>query len=150
MQHIRTLAVLVLVLFIGVPAASVAYADAGTTQTVTNETIVVENDSYTSVDAGSPPYLDNETVHYNGSTVDESNYDWATGNGSLKATGGTLAAESPANATITYSYTEAGPWTRGATDVLYVFFAVFGILLVWVGGSFTTGAMGGLRNGGGR
>jgi len=109
MQHIRTLAVLVLLLFIGVPAASVAYADAGTHQTVTNETITVENDSYTSVNAGSPPYFDNETVHYNGSTVNESDYDWVTGNGSIKATGGSLAAESPANATITYSYTQPGP-----------------------------------------
>lgn len=150
MSHIRTIAILCLLLFIGVPAASVAYADAGTVQTVENESITVTTDTWTAVADGSAPYLDNETVYYNGSLVPESNYAWNTSDGTIQATGGALANNSPADAHITYQYRDASGWTVAGGKVLVVVFTVFAGLLVFAGGMFVVEAMGSYRSGGGR
>lgn len=150
MSHIRTVAILCLLLFIGVPAASVAYADAGDVQTVETESITVTTDDWTAVNSGTPPYLDNETVYYNGSTVPESDYEWNTSDGTIQATGGDLAANSPADAEITYQYRNASGWVDGGETVLVVVFTVFAGLLVFVGAMFAVNAMGSYRSRGGR
>ena len=150
MSHIKTIAILCLLLFIGVPAASVAYADAGTVQTVENESITVTTDTWTDVDHGESPYLDNETVYYNDSTVPESNYEWNTSAGTIQATGGDLANDSPADAEISYQYRASSGWTNAGGKVFVVVFTVFAGLLLFIGGMFVVNAMGSYRSGGGR
>lgn len=148
MSHLRTVAILALVLFVGMPAASVAFADAGTVHTIENESITVTTDSWTSVDDGSAPYLNNETVHYNGSTVSGSDYTWNTSDGTIQATGGDLAANAPADATITYSWRAQSDWVEGASQSLIVVWVVIAALLVFAGAMFAVNAMGSYRSSG--
>lgn len=148
MSTIRTVALLALLLFIGVPAASMGFSDAGSVQTIQDESITITTSNWSAVDQGTPPYLDTETVYYNGSVVEEANYTWTTSDGTIQATGGDLAANSPANATITYEYRSSSAWLTGAENALVVVFVVIAGLLVLAGAWFTMDAMGSYSGGG--
>lgn len=141
--------VVLLFLFIVVPGIGATYTDSPTTtHHVANEGVSIDVQNWTSVDADASTYHDNETVYHNGSAVDESEYRWATSNGSLRAVeNGSLADASQVS--VSYSYDQHGRWARITRWGLYVIFAVIGVLLV-IGSVAVFSSLSSSGRGGGR
>jgi ABC-type sugar transport system permease subunit len=141
--------VVLLFLFIVVPGIGTTYtASPTTTHHVANEGVSIDVQNWTSVDNEASTYHDNETVYHNGSVVEESEYQWSTSNGSIRAVeNGSLADASEVS--VSYSYDQHGRWARLTRYGLYVIFAVIGVLLV-IGAVAVFSTSGGSGRGGGR
>ncbi|WP_138798011.1 hypothetical protein [Halostella sp. PRR32] len=148
---VYVLAVLVLFGVIAVPTLSTAFAEAPeTTETVDNETVAISTSSWTEVSEAdaTTSFYDNETVYYNGSTVSESEYEWLTDNGSIRADeNGSLANAS--NIDITYSLDRDTEFTALGQSVFEVVLWVIAALVIPVAGGVLIGAFGLLGGGAG-
>jgi len=138
-----SVAIALLFLFIVVPAIGASYTNAPTTtHSVANEGVEIDTENWTQVDVDASTYFDNETVYHDGSQVNESDYQWSTSNGSIRAVeGGSLATASRVE--VSYSYAQHDRWSRITKNGLYIVFAVMAVLLV-IGavGVFMTAASG--------
>jgi hypothetical protein len=125
-----SVAIALLFLFIVVPAIGASYSNAPTmTHSVANEGVEIDTQNWTHVDADASTYFDNETVYHNGKSVNESEYQWSTSNGSIRAVeGGSLADASRVE--ISYSYAQHDRWSRITKNSLFVIFAVMAVMLV--------------------
>ena len=146
-DSIWTFVLLAVFLGIFIPAFSGASVADTATFSVANEQTSISTESWTSVEEDGMHYDDNETVYYNGSTVPESEYRWATENGSLRAVeGGTLTDAS--QVTISYSGERQDQWSTVLVTMAFIFFTALIIIILLVAGSvtvdaFTTGIGGG-------
>ena len=149
---IETVALLVLLVFIGVPTLGMAVADAPLTpHSIANESVAVSTTNWTSVSADGVSYADNETVYYNGSVVPQSEYDWSTANGSIMAvSGGQLDGANSVDISYTYYLRQRGVRLWKAANG--IFLVVLGPLLivaavgVVMGGLYLfSGGSGGMR-----
>ncbi len=130
-----------LAVFLGVFTPAFAGASGPTTFHVGNEATSISTSSWTTVDEDAQRYFDNETVYYNGSIVEETEYQWATSNGSVRAVpGGQL--DDASQITMSYGGERQDQWSRLLIPLLLVFFGVLTILLVWVAGDAIVGAIG--------
>lgn len=105
MKHpIWTVGFVVVLLVVGIPILGMTIGDAPKTPTaVENESVSIETTNWTAVDADAVEYADNETVYYNDSAVDETEYEWSTENGSIRAVeGGQLDGVSTVEISYTY------------------------------------------------
>ncbi len=135
-----------LALFLGVFVPAFNGAAGATTFSVANEQVSISTDAWTTVDENAREYHDNETVYFDGSVVEESEYRWNTTNGSIKAVeGGALANAS--QATIAYSGERHNQWKRVLTPMLIVIVGVAILLTLIVAGDAVVDAIGA---GGGR
>ncbi|WP_226043511.1 hypothetical protein [Natrinema sp. DC36] len=119
-----------------VPAISGAFADApAETEVVDNESVSISTASWEPVSKSSvaTQFYDNETVYSNGSVVAESNYEWETSNGSIRAVeNGTL--EDTDEVAITYAYDEGkSDWLNAGSSVLGLLFTIIAIFSLIAG-----------------
>jgi len=152
-NSVFVLALLLVFGLIAVPTIGVAFTQAPEdTETVTNESVEISTTSWTEVSkAGvATSFYDNETVYYNGSVVSESEYEWSTSNGSIRAEDpGTLSDADSVK--ITYSYDTDTDYTVLGESVLRIVFRIVAVLAVAVAGGVVIGAFGLLGGGvGGR
>jgi hypothetical protein len=148
-DSIWSLTVLLLFLSILVPAFGLSYTNSvTTTHTVANEAVSISTETWTSVEEEGATYYDNETVYHDGSTVSETEYRWATTNGSIRAVeNGTL--DEASQVSVTYSYDRHNKWTRVTKNGLYILFAVFGVLILFIGAGVLLTATKAFGSGGG-
>jgi len=140
-DSIWTFVLLAVFLAVFTPAFMGASAADGTRFSVANEETAISTDDWTSVDEDGFEYFDNETVYNNGSEVPESEYRWATENGSIRAVEGGMLANA-SHVTISYSGTRQDQWSGLLKVMLIVLFTILIMLALLAAVSVASDAIG--------
>lgn len=128
-----------------------AYTDAAETQSVTNESITVDYDNLTAVEAADEAVRFNETVTVYNSTdaelVATTDYTWHAGNGSVEWHN-TTATFDGEDAAISYEYDDQDEETKDMASVLEKVLLTAGVGLLLFGGVVVLGWLDMLPGGG--
>jgi len=142
------LAVLVVFGVVMVPALGATFASAPGDVNTGEATVPISTDTWSAVNESNvESWLDNETVSENGSVVNESEYRWATENGSVRAVeNGSL--ENASEVRVEYAYRQQGRFLRLGQGAVKAVIAVVAALTFFVGAGMLLSVAGTLEGGG--
>lgn len=142
------LAVLVVFGVVLVPALGSTFASAPGDVHTGEETVPISTNSWTEVNESDvESWLDNETVYDDGSVVNESEYRWATTNGSIRAVeGGSL--ENASEVRVEYAFRRHGSFLEAGQGIMQGILTVVAALTFFVGAAVLLSAAAALEGGG--
>jgi len=141
-------AVLVVFGVVLVPALGSTFASAPGDVHTGEETVQISTNSWTEINESEvESWLDNETVYASGSVVNESEYRWATANGSIRAVENG-ALENASEVRVEYAFRSHGRFLEAGQGIMQGILAVVAALTFFVGAGFLLSAAAALEGGG--